>query len=187
MPQADCILVLGGGIEPRLPPRPTIEVGEAGDRVLYGAHLFRQGKAPLIVCTGGAVLAPRAQAEDMAELLERIGVPKDAILKETKARNTRQHAVYLRPLFQERGFKRILLVTSAMHMPRSMGVFKRGCPGIEFVPAPTDFWAPYPLEQDPWWYRALAALLPSGKNLSDFSVAMHEYFGMAYYKLRGWI
>ena len=40
------------GIAARIPPRPTVEVNEAGDRVIYGAHLFKQGKAPRILCTG---------------------------------------------------------------------------------------------------------------------------------------
>src|ERR1035438_1044327 len=51
VPQADCILVLSGGIQSRIPPRPTIEVDDAGDRVLYAARLFRDGKAPVVVCT----------------------------------------------------------------------------------------------------------------------------------------
>ena len=138
IPQADCILVLGGGTRPRLPPRPTVEVDEAGNRVLYGACLYRQHKAPFVICTAGGS-DPWPVAEDMAELLESLGVPKDAIIKETKAMNTHEHATRLFPLLKERGFKRILLVTSAMHMPRSMGVFRRDCPGLQFIPAPTDF------------------------------------------------
>jgi len=185
VPLADCILILGGGIQSHIPPRPTVEVDDAGgDRVFYGAHLYRQGKAPVVLCTGGASSALRPEAEDMAELLEMLGVPKEAIVKETKALNTRQHAENLRSLFRDRGFKHILLVTSAMHIPRSMGVFQRGCPGIQFVPAPTDFWAPDFVE--PWPVR-LQGFIPTSRNLYDFCVVAHEYVGMAYYRLRGWI
>src|SRR5213078_3066045 len=70
VPQADCILILSGGLAPRIPPRPTIEVSEAGDRVLYGAHLFKQAKAPRIFCTGNVAtggIALRPIAEEMAE------------------------------------------------------------------------------------------------------------------------
>jgi uncharacterized SAM-binding protein YcdF (DUF218 family) len=185
VPQADCILILGGGTKSHIPPRPTVEVDDAGNRVLYGAHLYRQGKAPVVVCTGGSSSSLRPQAEDMAELLEMLGVPEGAIVKESKALNTRQHVENLRSIFRDRGFKRILLVTSALHMPRSMGVFRRGCPGLEFLPAPTDF-----LETDsvpePWYVR-LQGVIPTPQNLCDFSVMAHEYFGMVYYKLRGWI
>src|SRR5439155_3141495 len=90
IPQADCILVLSEGRLSRVPPLPTIELDEDGDRVLYAAHLYRQGKAPIVVCTGGT--GARTAAEDMADLLEDLGVPKAAIMKETKARNTREHA-----------------------------------------------------------------------------------------------
>jgi uncharacterized SAM-binding protein YcdF (DUF218 family) len=182
IPQVDCILVLGGGTLSRLPPRPTVEVDEAGDRVLYGAYLYRQHKARSIICTGGGS-GPRAGAEDMAELLESLGVPRDAIIKETKAMNTHEHATRLFPLLKERGFKRILLVTSAMHIPRAMGVFRRDCPGLQFIPAPTDFRV---VDSDAPWYAQVFAPIPTPHQLVNFSDAMHEYLGMAYYKLRGW-
>jgi len=187
VPQVDCILILSGGLENRIPPRPTIEVGEAGDRVLYGAYLFRQGKAPCILCTGGVAtggVAPEPAAQEMAEFLEMLGVPESAIFTETKAANTHEHARNLKTVLQEHRFKRILLVTSAMHMPRSLGVFHRGCLGIEFIPCPTDFRVTERIPAP--WYQQLKALVPTPANLLLFSEAMHEYLGIAYYRLRGW-
>jgi uncharacterized SAM-binding protein YcdF (DUF218 family) len=188
IPEADCILVLSGGTLARLPPRSTVEVGDAGDRVLYGATLYRKGRAPRIICTGNVAtgaIAVRPAAQDMAELLEMLGVPRAAIILETKARNTHEHATNLYPLLQEQGFKRVLLVTSAMHMPRSVGVFKQLCPGIEFVPAPTDFRA---TERVPApWYHELTNVIPTPRDLLNFSEVMHEYFGIAYYRMRDWM
>ncbi|MGD1083633.1 MAG: YdcF family protein [Verrucomicrobiota bacterium] len=188
VPRADAIIVLGGGVLPKLPPRSTVEIDAAGNRLIYAAHLFRNGCAPRIICSDNDPAGSPGQrpaAEDMAELLEMIGVPKDAIILETKAENTHEHGVYLGPLLREKGFSRVLLVTSARHMPRSMGVFKKLCPGIEFIPAPTDFRAvellPLP------WYRHLEEIIPTPRSLVDFSDAMHEYLGMAYYKIRGWM
>ncbi len=188
VPEADCIVILSGGVMSRTPPRPTIEIGEAGDRVLYGAHLFHQSKAPRIICTGNVAtggFAARPVSEDMADLLETLGVPKEAIITETKSGNTHEHAKNLYPVFQERGFTNVLLVTSAMHMPRSIGVFRRLCPGIEFIPAPTDFQVTERIPKP--WYSEVATIIPTPRNLSDFSEAMHEYLGIAYYKLRGWM
>jgi uncharacterized SAM-binding protein YcdF (DUF218 family) len=185
---ADCILVLGGGNWPKLPPRTTVEVGEAGDRLLYAAHLYRRGHAPVILCTSGIAtggIALQPGADVMAEFLVDIGVPTNAILRETASRNTREHAVNLESLLKEQGFHRILLVTSAMHMPRSMGVFRKNCPAIEFVPAPTDFRATDPLPVP--WYRHLAGLIPTPSNLAAFSEVQHEYLGMLWYRLRGWM
>lgn len=188
IPSADCILVLSGGLKTKIPPRPTIEVGEAGDRLLYAARLYREGKSRRVVCTGdkspgSAVLRPIA--EDMAEFLQFLGVPVESILVEKGSQNTHQHALNLAPLFQERGIKRVLLVTSAAHMPRSLGVFRHSCPGIEFIPAPTDFQVTEPLPGP--WYRFLVLLVPTPSRFVEFSEAMHEWGGIAYYRLRGWM
>jgi uncharacterized SAM-binding protein YcdF (DUF218 family) len=188
MPQADAIVVLSGGVHGKTPPRPSVEIGDAGDRLLYGAALYRQGKAPEIICTGNVAtggVAARPAAEDMAELLQLIGVPSSAIASEIESENTHDHAVNLCPVFQQRQIRRVLLVTSALHMPRSVGVFRRACPTVEFVPAPTDFRAPY--ERPVAWYRGSLSLLPTPRSLLDFSDAAHEYVGIAYYKLRGWL
>jgi len=188
VPQADCIVVLSGGIRSRVPPRPTIELVDAGNRLLHGIYLYRQGKAPRVICTGSVAtdgIAVRPAAEDMAELLEMLGVPSEMIIKETKAKNTREHARNLYPMLQQRGFKRILLVTSARHMPRSMAVFNRLCPGIEFIAAPTDFQVTEKIPAP--WYYGISGFIPTPRHLLDFSDVMHEYVGMAYYKLRGWM
>ena len=188
VPLADCIVVLSGGILSRVPPRPTIELGDGGDRVIYGAFLYRAGKAPVVICTGDAATGDvrvRPESEDMAELLESLGVPKEAIVTETKAKNTHEHATQLYPVLREKGFKRILLVTSALHMPRSMGVFKKLCPGILFVAAPTDFRVAEPVAAP--WYHGLTGLIPTPDHLSQFTYVLHEYLGITYYKLRGWM
>jgi uncharacterized SAM-binding protein YcdF (DUF218 family) len=188
VPKADCIVVLGGGTLPRVPPRSTVEVADAGDRVIYAAYLFREGCAPLVICTGAQSSggsAPRPAAEDMSELLQFFGVPARNILKELKAQDTHQHAVNLQPVFHEHGFKHVVVVTSAMHMPRSMAVFRRGCPGIDFTAAPTDFRATE--ERAAHWYRRLLDLIPNAGHLLDFSDVLHEYLGILYYKCRGWI
>lgn len=72
-----------------------------------------------------------------------------------------------------------------MHMPRSLEVFRRLCPGLEFIPAPTDFRATERIPAP--WYHELTALIPTPRNLLDFSQVMPEYLGIAYCKLRGWL
>lgn len=188
VPHADAILVLSGGVVGKTPPRQTIEIADSGDRLLYGAALFKQGKAPQIICTGNVAtggIAPRPASEDMAELLGLLGIPAAAVVTETRSENTHEHAQQLCPMLRQRGAVRVLLVTSAMHMPRAVGVFRQQCADVEFIPAPTDFRAPYqpPVE----WYRSGASLLPTPRSLLDFSDAAHEYVGIAYYRMRGWM
>jgi uncharacterized SAM-binding protein YcdF (DUF218 family) len=188
VPTADAILVLSGGVLGRIPPRPTVEIGEAGDRILYGAELFRQRKAPQIICTGNVAtggVAPRPAAAEMAELLAMLGVPSQAIVKEVQSENTHEHAINVCPLLRDRKIGSVLLVTSAMHMPRSVATFRRLCSSVDFIPAPTDFRAPQSGRSV--WYRQLVGLIPTPRNLLDFSDAAHEYLGIAYYRLRGWI
>ena len=104
IPTADAILVLSGGIHAARPPRPTVEVSEAGDRVLYGGELFRRGRAPQIICTGDVgpgSIGRRPEAEDMADLLAMIGIPREKVMLETKAQNTHEHAVNLFRCFRK--------------------------------------------------------------------------------------
>ena len=188
VPSADAILILSGGIHAATYPRPTVEVSETGDRVLYGAELFRRGRAPQVFCTGDVGtggIARRSEAEDMADLLEMVGVPRAAIVLEKKSQNTHEHSVNLCPMFAERQIRRVLLVTSAIHMPRSLGSFQRGCPTVEYIPAPADFRTIQSLPVP--WYRHAVALLPTPRSLADFTDASHEYLGMLYYRLRGWM
>lgn len=188
LPTADAVVVLAGGIHAQIPPRPTVEVSESGDRVLYAAELYRRGLAPVVIATGnvgtGAV-GRRPEAEDMADLLTMVGVPRAAVVLEVRSQNTREHTVQLCPMFAARGIHRVLLVTTAMHMPRSLAVFRHGCPAVDYVPAPTDFRF---TDGDPEpWYRLALNLLPTPGSLLDFSAAAHEHLGLLYYRMRGWI
>ncbi len=189
---APAMVVLGGGTEPALPPRYQPEVNSAGDRVLYAATLYRQGKAPLVIVSGGNVEfrgeQPSTPASDMRRLLEMVGVPSEAILEENRSQNTYENALYCANLLKERNIHRVILVTSALHMPRSVKLFEKQ--GIEVIPAPADFAVPFQeweeLQDAPLPAR-LIALLPSSSNLQLTTSVLHEYIGILVYRLRGWL
>jgi len=91
LPHAEVIVLLSGGTQPAQYPRSTVEVGGSGDRVIYAAHLYHQGAAPYILASGGNVplVGPdTTESEDMAVLLDMLGVPDDAIWLEKSSRNT---------------------------------------------------------------------------------------------------
>jgi len=185
---ADAIVVLSGGTLPAIYPRTTVEVTDAGDRVLYAAELFRQHRAPRVVVTGGVAtggIKERPAADDMADLLERLGVDRSAVIIERNAQNTHEHAVNLCPMLARTNIRRVLLVTSAVHMRRSLGVFRHTCPALDYTPAPTDFRSvrgvPVP------WYRHLARIVPTVHSMVDFSDVAHEYLGLLYYRAQGWL
>jgi uncharacterized SAM-binding protein YcdF (DUF218 family) len=121
----------------------------------------------------------------MADLLTLLGVPPDAIVREVRSENTREHAVNLCPVLGTMNVRSTLLVTSALHMPRAVASFRRACPSVVFHPAPTDFRVTD--ETPPPWYRRAIGALPTPRTLLDFSDVMHEYLGLLYYWARGWV
>jgi uncharacterized SAM-binding protein YcdF (DUF218 family) len=188
IPQAEAIVVLGGAIKTQSPPRPWMEVSEAGDRVLYGAKLYREGKAPLVILSGGRIdwrEGGRPEATDMAELMVTMGVPPAAMIIEPDSLNTYENAVNVRKILQSLGIRRVLLVTSATHMPRSRLIFQKQ--GIESIPAPTDFLITPSTLGDRSLESVVLNLLPEAEYLNDLSRALKEYIGMAVYRLKGWL
>ncbi|MEM8641792.1 MAG: YdcF family protein [Cyanobacteria bacterium P01_G01_bin.54] len=190
LPTADAIVVLGGGLVPHDSPRPDVEVAEGGDRTLYAAKLYDQGKAPMILVSGGRVSWDGEQipeSRDMASLLRRLGVPNNAIWQEPNSLNTYENAVLSKPILERREAHKILLVTSATHMPRARAVFAKQ--GFEVVPAPADFRVTE-LRADVREKTLVGRLLhfiPDTGNFWTTTMAIKEYVGIFIYWLRGWI
>ena len=178
-PTADVIVLLGGDVGLPVPPRTESQLH--GNRLLHAFRLFEASKAPLILVTGGNVFPQEglsAEATYSKAILAGWGVPDDAILTESKSRNTRQNALYSHQILSAQGIDRILLVTSAFHMPRAAAVFRHA--GFEVMPSPssvsvTDYRRPKLLD---WW--------PSLGNLGKAQAFMRERLGIFVYRLRGW-
>lgn len=191
IPPADAIVILGGCTKPAVPPRQWVEVSEEGDRVLYGAKLYREGKAPRIILSGGRVDwkggGGRSEADDMTQLIEAMGVPKAAVLQDPTSLNTYENAVNVKQIMQTQGIRRILLVTSAMHMPRSLLIFKHL--GIDAIAAPTDFNTTESDWQELQTNRAAIVLnlLPDSDRLHQTTKALKEYLGLVVYRFKGWL
>ena len=171
VPHAQAIVVLGGTVTPPSGTSTEINLGRAG-RVWYAARLFHAGKAPLVVLSGGGDLERQAfsEARAMALFLQDLGVPAQAVALEEASRNTRENAAFSAELLKARGIEHILLVTSALHMPRALPLFK--AQGIKVTPAPTDFEA----GQEP--PHGLLAWLPDAGALNGSALAMKELVGL---------
>ncbi len=191
IPNAEILVLLGGGTNAPEAPRELVEVNSAGDRVIYAAHLYREEMARQILVSGGLLdweSRRTTPAEDMADLLVWMGVPAEAILLQGESRNTYEDALYTSRILKEKGIDRILLVSSAWHMPRAVMLFE--AQGLEVIPLPTD----YNVTQMEWdqlwrgdWRSILLNLFPSASNLSLTTRMMKEYFGLWVYGLRGWM
>jgi uncharacterized SAM-binding protein YcdF (DUF218 family) len=190
LPEAEAMVVLGGGTEPPQFPRPMTEINSAGDRVLYAAWLYQRGKAPVILVSGGLLdwtLLRSTPAEDMRALMEFMGVPPEAIWLQPESRNTYEDALYSARILKEKGIGRILLVTSAWHMPRSVELFQ--AQGLEVIPAPVDFSvteADWEELTGPDLRAVILGLLPSADSLGLTTRMLKEYIGMLVYDMRGY-
>jgi uncharacterized SAM-binding protein YcdF (DUF218 family) len=192
VPTAEVIVVLGGGTESGQFPRPAVEVNSAGDRVLYAARLYKEGKAPRILLSGGNIdwLNGRTMtpAEEMASILELTGISREVMLLQPRSQNTYEDAFYSSEILKGMGVESVLLVTSAQHMPRSVALFKHQ--GIDVIPAPTD----YTVTQANWdnlfsldLQTTLVNMVPNVGSMSLISSVLKEYIGMWVYQMRGWL
>jgi uncharacterized SAM-binding protein YcdF (DUF218 family) len=192
VPSADVIVVLGGGTESGQFPRPAVEVNSAGDRVLYAARLYKDGKAPRLLLSGGNIdwLNGRTMtpAEEMATILELTGVPRADMILQPRSQNTYEDALYSSKIIKEMGAEQVLLVTSAQHMPRSVALFRNQ--GIEVIPAPTD----YTITQSGWdnlfsfdLQTTLVNLIPNVSSMSLITSVLKEYIGIWVYQMQGWL
>ena len=190
MPTAEAIVVLGGSTRPADFPRPWVDVMEAGDRVLHGAQLYKAGKAPKLILSGGRIPWKEGgppESDDMAKIAMALGVPKVDIIEEPSSLNTYQNAVNVKAILEREGINQILLVTSALHMPRSLAIFKKQ--GIAAIAAPTDFLVSERTISEISGSRQaiLLSLLPDASNLADVTRVLKEYLGLVVYRLRGWL
>jgi uncharacterized SAM-binding protein YcdF (DUF218 family) len=191
IPNADAVLVLGGGLKPALAPRRGVEVSEGGDRLLTGLRLMRENKAPLLITSGGSIsftAADPAPAEAISarELAVELGLPASKILINPGSRTTAEEARDIGALARQRGWTRILLVTSAFHMPRSLATFRQRS-GLTVIPVACDYQLPSRRAYgQPTVGSVVKSLLPDAEALHLSSVALKEHLGLAIYRLKGW-
>jgi uncharacterized SAM-binding protein YcdF (DUF218 family) len=180
----DCsaIVVLGGGGMPIVPPRCHLEINDAGDRVLHAARLYKAGVAPRIVTTGGFVVGLRGQTvtegEQNAMVLREIGVDSSAIIIERGSKVTADHGPTIGAILDSLHLPRkIILVTTATHMLRSVAVFKKH--GFDVYPSATDFQGAKDLIQ------GVGDFFPNNGALNDVTAIIHEVYGIIGYKVMG--
>ena len=176
----DGIIVLGGMIRPvvsKARGRPT--VNDAAERLLEGAHLAHLHPEAAVLFTGGSANPwdPEARESDFAgRALTEMGVDPSRLILEDRSRNTYENAVFSRALAPDAGKGAWILVTSAAHMPRSVGVFRKA--GWNVIPWPVN----YLTGGEPEWANEDVAI----QRLYFLSHTLHEWVGLAYYRLCGW-
>jgi uncharacterized SAM-binding protein YcdF (DUF218 family) len=180
---ADAIVVLGGAMSYVRPAgEPIAEWGDAIDRVFGGIALARAERAPRLIFLGGSWIGQEglpSEGDRARELAIQAGVPADRIEVSPQALNTAEEATTIRKMFgagqSDSARPKIILVTSAFHMPRAQITFETE--GFEVLPYPVDFRAPV--------RRAvLEDWLPDPKALVKTDLVIREALGRGYYRLR---
>lgn len=175
----DAIIVLGGGLRVPLPPAMSAQLASGSDRYWHAAKLYKAGKAKRIMLAGGNVYRQpgvHGEAFYAAELLQAWGVPANAIQIETNSRTTEQNRLNLAEWLQTYGAQRVLLVTSGYHMPRALEAFQ-DTPAL-ITAAPADI-----LIRD-GYQPSIFNWLPSATALNLSTLAMHEYYGTWFARLK---
>jgi len=180
MPAPDGIIVLGGTVDEHLSAALGRTVmSEAAERLTAPLELRRRFPDARIVFTGGsaALRTPTySEADAVARLWRDIGLDKGDVIYEDRSRNTFENVIFTRDLLHPKAGERWLLVTSAIHMPRAMGIFRQA--GFPVTPYPVDFRTSGALTG----WRPLQSPL---RVFQLFQAAAHEWFGLLAYRLTG--
>jgi len=179
-PDIDGIIVLGGVEDARVAAgRHLHAVNEAGERITEAAALALRYPRAKVVFTSGTVgnRGARAAGADAANLIFRdLGISADRLVPETASHNTWENAVHTKALVEPQTGQRWLLVTSASHMPRAMGVFRKV--GFPVEPWPVD----YRTADEGDRFQAFES---PAEGLRRLELAVHEWVGLIAYWLMG--
>lgn len=174
------IIVLGGGMDAEVNEvRGGYELNQAGDRFVEALRLAAMYPAAKIVVTGGlGNIEQSGEPEAVAggRFFLDMGIAQDRLVQESASRNTEENAQLTKALVDPKPGETWLLVTSASHMPRSMGLFRKA--NFDVVPWPVD-------------YRGAGVetfgltLHQPAENLALTTLAIREWIGLAAYYLTG--
>ncbi len=176
----DGVIVLGGMITPDVSAaRNEVALNESAERLTVVAELARRYPNARILFSGGSgalLFSEGNEAEFAGRLLESFGIARARILLEERSRNTIENAVFSKAIAQPKAGERWLLVTSAFHMPRSIGVFRQAGFAVEAFPVD---WRTRGSED------VLRPFATMGDGLRRTDTAVREWVGLAVYWLSG--
>ena len=169
------VVVLGGGhtSDPALPLLSQMSIHPVV-RLMEGIRIYRKFPGSRLLLSGGGAFDPISEAEVMARVAREMGVPERDIILESKSKDTRDEALFIKPMVGNEPF---VLVTTASHIPRSMALFRKL--GMNPIASPVGHSI-----KDRQGLR-LNSFFPSTGSIKNAELAIHEYLGMAWAKLRG--
>jgi len=173
------IVVLGGTIDVDVSAaRGVAVVAGAADRIIASAALARRYPNARIIFAGGSpnLRSDAREADYAASLFESLGISKERLIMERRSRNTEENAEFSMAIAAPKAGERWLLVTSAYHMPRSVGLFRKAGFAVEAYPVD---WRVGGTED---FLRFTAISL---EGLDRVNVGLREWMGLAAYWATG--
>lgn len=171
--------ILLTGMTCALIDKPGIHFESGADRFTETVALYKTNVIERIIITGGSGLIGNqefTEAPLLADLAGKYGVPDSVLILETRSRNTYENALFTKPLLDSLEVEKCLIITSSFHMNRALKCFEKQ--GIESYGFPTDFRA---AKLD----FSIYSFVPSTSAIFCWETLLHEWFGMVYYRLRG--
>ncbi len=173
------IISLGGAVNQLMTrARGQTALSGAAERLTTFIALGRRHPRLKLVYTGGSASLIYPEVKEtlvVKRLLAELGFDPDRVIYEDQSRNTHENAVFTRELIDPKPGERWVLLTSAFHMPRSVGVFRAA--GWDVIPYPVDYRINPDLPYGFW--RSPSA------GLGQLSAGMHEWIGLLVYRLLG--
>lgn len=160
--------------------RGVLTLGEAAERLTEGVLLAHRLPRARVIFSGGSATildASPSAAAAVADFIVGTGIAADRVILESASRNTRENATMTHDIIQPKPGERWLLVTSAFHMPRAMGVFREA--GFQVVAWPVD----YRTTGNGDATRTTGSL---GEGTYHVDISTKELIGLVVYRLRGW-
>jgi uncharacterized SAM-binding protein YcdF (DUF218 family) len=179
-PSVRTAILLGGGLSYDKDV-DRVNYGHSADRYVQVLEPYHRGLIDRIVVVGGAAnfLEPETREGDMLRrFLLTAGVAEEDIIVERQSRNTHENALYCRPVLQQLNEDRFLLVTSSVHMRRSMACFEKQ--GVDVQP--------YAVQKRVGIRRWELdfVFVPKTENFGKWAGLLHEWVGFASYRIRGY-
>jgi uncharacterized SAM-binding protein YcdF (DUF218 family) len=178
-PQADAVVVLSGMLRGSV--TSATEWKREVDRFERGVELVAGGRAPKLLFTRGVSwpdVGREPEGLRLAREAAKHGIPAGKIeLTDDPVLETSGEVRSIRRTMEKHGWHRIILVTSAIHMPRAMWLVKKE--HIDAIPFPADF------EAESHGTLDLGSFLPQAKLLEESEGAIREWIGLAYYRVFG--
>ena len=174
---AEAIVVLAASVNSSDASEPEILPGHGTFlRCRYAAWLYRHGKPLPIFASGGVEREKIVMADVMKQTLVEAGVPGDMISTEGGSKSTYENALFTARLLRAKGIHRIVLVTEAYHIPRATQSFRKQ--GFDVIPAGC---AARYLQFEGLWSQ----FFPSAQMIRYNEESLHEWIGLAWYRLTG--